>query len=346
MNFTKNTTVFDKMVFPKKPNYEYVGEYFASKVAESSIKIANPNTGDDIERMNVIISNYIATQQLEKTTRKLTAKRNAYQQKRKCVLEMWKDLQVKEESFRQNFIRFNQFVKENQEKKERAANKIMEQNSLKQERERKMNALLEICEQIKKVKAKMDANIGRYRIYEEFLMEVVDYDSSMQSINDLLKRYDALIEARKELNDIQQRDLNKLEKAKSNLKELISNYTQKIEKITNQIQVLHERYEKAKSNCRKWEQLHKHTKLEVTEMLLNTVAVKEICKKMYLEICHRKRIKPTYIDDTEKQLITIKQAIGEYEIINRRVTEMEEKDLRASIEAKDSYSTIKSQGNK
>lgn len=33
----------------------------------------------------------------------------------------------------------------------------------------------------------------------------------------IANRYEALIGARKELNDIQQRDLNKLEKAKSNL---------------------------------------------------------------------------------------------------------------------------------
>ncbi|XP_030747560.1 coiled-coil domain-containing protein 42 homolog isoform X3 [Sitophilus oryzae] len=320
MNFTKNTTVFDKMVFPKKPNYEYVGEYFASKVAESSIKIANPNTGDDIERMNVIISNYIATQQLEKTTRKLTAKRNAYQQKRKCVLEMWKDLQVKEESFRQNFIRFNQFVKENQEKKERAANKIMEQNSLKQERERKMNALLEICEQIKKVKAKMDANIGRYRIYEEFLMEVVDYDSSMQSINDLLKRYDALIEARKELNDIQQRDLNKLEKAKSNLMKLIEEKNFIIMGLNNQIANLQARYENANIKALESETLVTQIKNNAVKQMAEIDMVKNSIWNVYVHMAASKK-HPIKIkkEKVEEQIMYLNRTLTELAKINRMI---------------------------
>lgn len=31
----KNTTVFDKLYFPKKPNYEYTPEYFASKASNT-----------------------------------------------------------------------------------------------------------------------------------------------------------------------------------------------------------------------------------------------------------------------------------------------------------------------
>lgn len=81
-----------------------------------------------------------------------------------------------------------QFMKENQEKKERAANKIIEQNALKKERQKRMYELLDKCNQITKVKAQMDKNIGQYRIYEKFLITVVDYESSIQSIGDLLKR--------------------------------------------------------------------------------------------------------------------------------------------------------------
>ncbi|XP_076257122.1 coiled-coil domain-containing protein 42 homolog isoform X5 [Rhynchophorus ferrugineus] len=279
MDASNKTAVFDKMFFPKKPNYEYTAEFFHSKATEEQRKIGTYNTGDNIER-NVTISNYLAKKQLEKTTKKLNVKRKEYQEKRKYVLDQWEDLKKKEEGLRQNFIRFNQFVKENQEKKERAANKIVEQNALKKERQKRMDDLLEKCDQITKVKAQMDKNINRYRIYEKFLMTVVDYEPSVQSVGDLLKRYEALIGARKELNDIQQRDLNKLEKAKTNL-----------------------------------------------------VAIKESCRRIYLEICKRKKITPLYVDEIEKQLMVIKQAIGEYEIINSRVKEAHEKELRASIEA-------------
>lgn len=79
-------------------------------------------------------------------------------------------------------------MKENQEKKDRAANKIIEQNQLKEERHKRMEELLVKCENIANTKNKMDKVIGQYKIYEEFLQQVIEREPSMQSINDLLKR--------------------------------------------------------------------------------------------------------------------------------------------------------------
>lgn len=80
-------------------------------------------------------------------------------------------------------------MKENQEKKDRAANKIIEQNQLKEERHKRMEELLVKCENIANTKNKMDKVIGQYKIYEEFLQQVIEREPSMQSINDLLKRW-------------------------------------------------------------------------------------------------------------------------------------------------------------
>lgn len=60
---------------------------------------------------------------------------------------------------------------------------------------------------------------------------------------------------------------------------------------------------------------------------------------MYVEICLRKKMKLVHIDNVEKQLLVIKQAIGEYEMINKRVKDIQEKAAKESIEAKASNST-------
>lgn len=80
-------------------------------------------------------------------------------------------------------------MKENQEKKDRAANKIIEQNQLKEERHKRMEELLVKCENIANTKNKMDKVIGQYKIYEDFLQQVIEREPTMQSINDLLKRW-------------------------------------------------------------------------------------------------------------------------------------------------------------
>lgn len=52
-----------------------------------------------------------------------------------------------------------------------------------------MHELLQKCKEIAAVKAKMDKFIYQYKIYEVFLLKVMEVDDSMQSINDLLKRF-------------------------------------------------------------------------------------------------------------------------------------------------------------
>lgn len=86
------------------------------------------------------------------------------------------------------FLLYFQFVKENQEKKDRAANKIIEQNQLKEERQQRMEELRMKCENVANTKNKMDKVIAQYKIYEDFLQQVIEREPSMQSINDLLKR--------------------------------------------------------------------------------------------------------------------------------------------------------------
>ncbi|XP_066261427.1 coiled-coil domain-containing protein 42 like-2-like [Euwallacea similis] len=332
----KNTSVFDKLYFPKKLNYEYTSEYFASNAADPQRALRTFNNGDNIER-NVKITNYLVTRQLVKTTKNLENKRKDYNDKRKMVQEQWDDLKQKESDLRQNFIAINQFVKENQEKRERAVVKIVEQNQLKDKWQKCMEELAKKCEEISSTKAKMDKYIAQHRIYEEYLLQVIAKDESMQSINDLLNRYEALVAARKDLNDIQQRDIIKLEKAKTNLRHQTDDYLTQIGIINNRINDLEARYEIAKQESKKWERLLKLIKNLATDNIVDTVEIQESCRRMYLAICLRKKEKPVHVHNVEKQLLTIKQAIGEYEIINDKIRKIKEKAFKDSVQVRVSY---------
>ncbi|XP_066148874.1 coiled-coil domain-containing protein 42 like-2-like [Euwallacea fornicatus] len=330
----KNTSIFDKIYFPKKLNYEYTFEYFASKAAtDSQLPLRIFNNGGNIER-NVEIANYLVTRQLAKTTKKLENKRKEYNNKTKMAQEQWDELKQKELNLRQNFISINQFVKENQEKKERAVVKIAEQNQLKEERQRNMEELVKKCEEISSTKTKMDKNIAYCRIYEEYLLQVIDREDSMQSINDLLNRYEALVGARKDLNDIQQRDIIKLENAKTNMKHQTDDYLTQIAIINNRINHLEARYEIAKQESKKWERLLTSIKNMATDNIVDAVEIRESCRRMYVAICLRKKEKPAHIHNVEKQLLTIKQAIGEYEIINNKIEDIKQKAFKDSAQAR------------
>ncbi|ERL95078.1 hypothetical protein D910_12348 [Dendroctonus ponderosae] len=312
-------SVFDKMDFPKKPNYEYTAEYFASKATDHNRDLAHCNNGDNIER-NVEITNYLTTRKLVKTTKRLENKRRDYDDKRKKVQEQWEDLKTKESALRENFIRFNQFVKENQEKKERASLKITEQNQLKEERQRRMEELQQKCEEIESTKAKMDINIGQYRIYELFLSQVVENEASMQSINDLLKRYEALIGARKELNDIQQRDMMKLEKAKSNLMKLIEEKNFVIMGLNNQIANLQARFENANIKALESEELVTQIKNHAVKQLGEIDSVKSSIWNVYVHMATSKK-HPIKIkkEDVEEQMMYINRTLTELSKVNKLI---------------------------
>ncbi|XP_060534187.1 coiled-coil domain-containing protein 42 homolog [Cylas formicarius] len=320
---------YEKIHFPKRINHEYTGEHFASKAQTNTLR--KPDSGDAIDR-SVEITHYLAQQRLDKTMNKLNQTRKTAQEKRRSLDEQWEDLNEKENNLRQNFIRFSQFIQENKEKKERAKNKIVEQNRLRNERDLKIKELRQKCEEIARVKTAMDKNIASYKIYENFLARVVEYEPSMQNVTDLLQRFEALLTAKHELNAIQQRDMIKLEKAKSNLKQITDSYINNINTILNKITTLEERHEMAQFVTRKWGRLHHFVMGMTTDKMSELVAIKEICEKMYLEICDRKNVDAVHAGNVEQQLFVIKQAVGEYEMINKIAREKEEKELKNSME--------------
>ncbi|XP_050305492.1 coiled-coil domain-containing protein 42-like isoform X2 [Anthonomus grandis grandis] len=312
-------TVFDRFYFSKQPNYKCVDEYLTSLKTAGQRRLANRNNGDNIER-NVEITNYLMRRQLAKTTKRLENMRKKFNEQRKKVKEQWNDLQEKENSLRQNFVRFNQFVKENQEKKERAANKLTEQNQLKEERQRKMEELLKKLEVICSVKVEMDKKISQYRIYEEFLLQVVEKEESIAGINDLLKRYEALIGARKELNDMQQADMMKLEKAKSNLMKLIEEKNFVIMGLNNQIANLQARYENANIKALESEELVTQIKNNAVKQMGEIDTVKNSIWNVYVHMASSKK-HPVKIkkDNVEEQMMYINRTLTELNKVNKLI---------------------------
>ncbi|CAH1132306.1 unnamed protein product [Ceutorhynchus assimilis] len=311
--------VFDKLYFPNKPNYEYTAEYFASKAAESFKYAGGYNPGDCVER-NVAITNYVVQRQLAKTSKKLENKRKDYNDKRNLVEEQWEDLRTKEASFRNNFISFNQFVKENQEKKERAEHKIIEQNQLRDERQKRTEELMKQCEAVSEIKAKMDKRIAQYRIYESYLVEVVETEESMQSINDLIKRYEALIGAKRDLNDMQQRDMMKLERAKTDLMKLIEDKNFIIMGLNNQIANLQARYENANIKALESEELVTQIKNNAVKQLNEIDTVKNSVWNLYIHMASSKK-HPIKIkkENVEEQMMYVNRTLTELNKVNKLI---------------------------
>lgn len=128
----------------------------------------------------------------------------------------WRELEDKEETFKSNFIRFNKFVRENEEKRERAQNKIKDDVDRCEKKSWEIEALQEKYDLMMKVKLHMEGQIKKHKMYEEYLYSVVEESNGeFKDVDEILSRYEALIDARQQLIERQEKDLTALENAHS-----------------------------------------------------------------------------------------------------------------------------------
>lgn len=156
-------------------------------------------------------------QKLHDVEKKLTKKRNEAKERRKHMDAQWKELEEKEESFKMNFLKFNKFVRENEEKRERAEGKRKDDAEKCYKKEMDIKRLQEKYDEMMKVKLHMEAQIKKHKMYEDYLYSVVEESIEFKDVDDILSRYEALIDARQQLIERQEKDLSALENAHSDM---------------------------------------------------------------------------------------------------------------------------------
>lgn len=154
---------------------------------------------------------------LDKIEEQLAEKREQAKVRRKQLDAQWKELEEKEETFKGNFTRFNKFVRENEEKRERAETKIKDDVEKREKKEQDIKELQETYDGMMKVKRQMEEQIKKHKMYEEYLYSVVEESTEFKDVDDILSRYEALIDARQQLIERQEKDLTALENAHSDM---------------------------------------------------------------------------------------------------------------------------------
>lgn len=134
----------------------------------------------------------------------------------------WRELEEKEETFKINFMRFNKFVRENEEKRQRADNKIKDDIERIKKKDLEITTLQEKYDEMMKVKLHMESQIKKHKMYEEYLYSAVEESTEFKDVDDILSRYEALIDARQQLIERQEKDLSALENAHSDMVTMIT----------------------------------------------------------------------------------------------------------------------------
>ncbi|XP_028130838.2 coiled-coil domain-containing protein 42-like [Diabrotica virgifera virgifera] len=246
-------------------------------------------------------------------------------QKRKTLVEtrteldkQWQELDNKEQALRENFRKFDQFIKENMDKRERAEKKIKDDTKLCAQRTKDIEKCNKDYQALKDTKFEMDKKIKEFRLYENFLDKVVNTSQEFISIQDMINRYMTLLSAKQSLAKLQEENLVALERAKSDMMKLIEEKNFVIMGLNNQIANLQARFENAKIKSIECEQLVLQIKNNAVQQLNNIDEVKSSVWNLYTHMAHSK-MHPIKIakENVEEQMMYIKRTLTELSKVNQ-----------------------------
>ncbi|XP_023030442.2 coiled-coil domain-containing protein 42 isoform X1 [Leptinotarsa decemlineata] len=322
-----------RITFPKIKPQDAVLDYIQSKNMEKLDKLY-PEF--DVVRQNDPFSNLALLEiKLNKTERVLRQKRKTLVEARTNLDKQWKELDEKEKSLRENFKHFDQFVRENMEKRERALKKMKDDVALKEQRRNDIQICLLNYIEMKQAKFDMDAKIKDYRLYEDFLNKVVEHSEEFTSIQDMINRYLSLLNAKNSLAQLQEDNLKALENARSDMMKLIEENNFVIMGLNNQIANLQARFENANIKSLESEQLVLQIKNNAVKKMSEIDQVKASIWNVYTHMAHSKR-HPVKIkkDNVEEQMMYIKRTLTELSKVNlilRKRSKSPAKDIRIKI---------------
>ncbi|XP_017762535.1 PREDICTED: coiled-coil domain-containing protein 42 like-2 [Eufriesea mexicana] len=288
---------------------EAVTEYFLSKQEGRNIK-KYPEW--DKPRVYPALEVVRARCELAKTEERLRAKWVEQEKKRKFMDEQWDEMRRQELVLRESFIKFNRFVRENQEKRDRAESKIKEERDRQLNRSEQVRELNEKLARMKDIRERMKKHVEEYKKYQHYLEKVVSESGEFNSISDIFNRYETLIEARIILSEHQDKNLEILEERGTEMHHMTELKSQKMMALNNALAQLQARRDRAEVQARKWETIVAEIKATAAEKNLEHTQVKTCCWNLYQQICKRKGIPVTVSkDNIEEQLDHIKRTILE-----------------------------------
>ncbi|XP_063235092.1 coiled-coil domain-containing protein 42 [Bacillus rossius redtenbacheri] len=171
----------------------------------------------------------------------------------------------------------------------------------------------------------MEQRVKDYHIYEDFLNKVVAHtqphakDTSsgshqsmvvprLESINDVIHRYETFIAARDDLLERQRHAMESLERERKAMAQLEQEKIQTLIGLNNELATLHVRYDQALANTVSWEGALARITQTGSEKISELGQVRAATWSMYQEVC-RQRGEPVSVAESnaEAQLAAIKE---------------------------------------
>ncbi|KAK9892329.1 hypothetical protein WA026_019783 [Henosepilachna vigintioctopunctata] len=166
----------------------------------------------DTPPMSIELEYSMAKNRLAMTDERLAKKRRNLVKKVSFLNQQWKTLKHKEDMLREEFRKFNKFLRTNMDKRERALKKYAFDRDTNLRRTSEVNNLSQKCEHLKITLANMQKQIAKISIYDRYLERVMQASGGeFKDSCEILPRVEVLLTAKEEIRDRHQQQMECLQ---------------------------------------------------------------------------------------------------------------------------------------
>ncbi|XP_055920227.1 eukaryotic translation initiation factor 3 subunit A-like [Eupeodes corollae] len=213
-------------------------------------------------------------------------------------------------NLRKRFTEVNDFMKECEEKKRIAEEKIIEEQEKQLEMKGKIEEFQKEIAVLTEFRDIMSETVERFEPYEEIIKEVIDKTEAWSSVKDCTDRCDALMLAQKEIAEMEKEKYKDIESKRAEMAKIASEAALKTLGFMNELTQMEKEYKSARSDCLKWEKVLADVKDSIAEDELTKKRMFDGIHLMYRDLCKRRGINPYHKKlNIEKQLDFIRDEI-------------------------------------
>ncbi|CAH8475677.1 unnamed protein product [Schistosoma bovis] len=301
-------------------NTEFTIEEYLKTVFQEKLLVNAPADEDrNLTNSTKLLEKY---KELKNVQSALTAKKEEFRVKMECMQRRREDLEKKECELKESLIKFDQFFKDNDEKRVRATKKISTEKGLQQQKQTEINILNDDIARFTKMREKQERKVKSLLKYRLFLESVVKMSDEFSDIYELISRYDAL---KANLEDLRSSDAKTQKLIDNKSSELVHfKKTKQDEKLslTNEIAELRNHLELQQMSGRNKETQWEHTRDLAANRIYELSTIVIAVANMYTIVrSHQKYGESAKPNETCKQLKAIKTFIQTLVKIIEEVTQ-------------------------
>ncbi|XP_007457891.1 PREDICTED: coiled-coil domain-containing protein 42A isoform X1 [Lipotes vexillifer] len=255
-------------------------------------------------------------------------KEETFQRRMETLNLRWEELGVKEAQLKAHIQKFEQFIRENDQKRIRALKKADKERELQRQCTQELAKAKQETAALRLEHRRLSAKLQEYSIFSKYLEKVVE-NSEFEEIHEVIARYKTLVSMHHDLMQSAQEGQEKVERAKAQLARYKEDKEDEILQHNNELARLQMRFDRARSDVIIWESRWAHIQNTAAKKTLLLGTIKMATLNLFQIVSKQlKEASSVSLEDTHKQLDTIQQFIQDLSDIWAEVKKKEQQHIR------------------